>query len=128
MSELHGGGDSSGPCGGGDCTFRVHPDMLACVAGGSDCGPAVMAEAELSDFHDQTLADATQQIKQILAGIPCDDPQGRKVSFLRTPRGMMLAWVNHGAQTSPDAVPADADEETLARALKLKPASAASGS
>jgi hypothetical protein len=118
-----------GPCGGGDCDFTIDPDtgQVACAAGGGSCSSAEMAEAEISTFHDQTLADATRQIKQILDGLPTDDPRGRKVSFLRTPRGMMLAWVNHGEQASPDAVPWNADEETLAQALKLKPASAADG-
>ena len=125
MSELDNA--SPGPCGGSDCTFNVAANNVGCRAGGNDCWQARMAEAEVSAFHDQTLADATQQIKQVLASIP-DDPQGRKVSFLRTPRGLMLAWVNHGADVPTDAVPASADEETLAQALKLKPASAASGS
>ncbi|HEX7175596.1 MAG TPA: hypothetical protein VF240_10090 [Pyrinomonadaceae bacterium] len=78
-----------------------------------------MAEAEISPFHDQTLADATQQIKQVLARIP-PGPEGSHLSFLRTPRGILLAWAHHRAEAPPDAVPATADEKTLSKALGLK--------
>ena len=102
------------------CTFAVTDRKVPCVPGGSECGIAVMAEAEISAFHDQTLADATQKIKQVLASIP-PDKQGRKLSFLRTHRGTLLAWVHHGAKVPPGAVPATADEKTLSKALRLKP-------
>jgi hypothetical protein len=112
------------PCsiGSNICTFAVavKDQTIPCAPGGSECGPAVMAEAETSAFHDQTLADATQKIKQVLASIP-PDTQGRKLSFLKTHRGTLLAWVHHGAEVPPDAVPATADEKTLSKALHLKP-------
>jgi hypothetical protein len=102
------------------CTFAVKDRKIPCAPNGNECQPAVMAEAKTSAFHDQTLADATQKIKQVLASIP-PDTQGRKLSFLRTPRGTLLAWVHHGAKIPPGAVPATADEKTLSKALGLKP-------
>ena len=109
------------PCDGRQaCTFAVKKPNIVCVPGGSECKLAVMAEAETSAFHDRTLADATQKIKQVLASIP-PDPEGRKLSFLTTHRGILLTWVYHGAKVPPGAVPATADEKTLSNALGLKP-------
>lgn len=117
--------DPIDPCDKQSCTFAVK-DYIPCAPGGSECSTAVMAEAEISAFHDQTLADATRKIKQLLASIP-PDTQGRKLSFLRTHRGTLLAWVHHGAKVPPGAVPATADEKTLSKALRLKPRPRARG-
>src|SRR5215207_3139146 len=107
-------------CGGGDCTFSVarRRGILVCQSGGGDCLAPVLLEATPSDFYDRTVADTTARINEIIAGVPADR-QGRKLSFLRTPYGLLLAWVHHGGPTGPDAVPASADAETLAKALGL---------
>jgi hypothetical protein len=79
-----------------------------------------LLEAEASEFHDATLIDATRRISEIFESIPADS-EGRKLSFLHTRFGTMLAWVHHGAkEISPDAVTAKDDDDTLARALRLK--------
>jgi hypothetical protein len=90
-----------------------------CDSGGSGCSLAPLLEAEPSDFHDQALIDATQQINQILAAIP-PDSQGRTISFLYTRLGTLLAWVQHGSgEVDPDAVTAEDDNETVIEALGL---------
>ena len=108
-------------CGGGDCTFSVakRRGLLVCQSGGGDCLSPTLLEAARSNFYDETVAATTARINEIIAGVPADR-QGRKLSFLRTPYGLLLAWVQHGGPTGPDAVPASADPETLAKALGLK--------
>jgi hypothetical protein len=71
-----------------------------------------------SEFHDQYLIAATQAIKEILAGIPTD-AQGRKLSFLHTNMGSLLAWVEHGEAVPANAVTADHGDATIAEALGL---------
>jgi len=73
-----------------------------------------------SGFHDQNLIDATQQIREILAAIP-PDPAGRKLSFIRTNMGNLLAWMDHsGAEVPEGAVTAEDDDATIAEALRLR--------
>ena len=109
-------------CGGGECTFSVPPppnNKLGCQPGAGQCHKPQLLEAKPSDFFDQTVADVTAQINEILAGVP-EDQEGRKLSFLSTPYGPLLAWVFHGVPSGPDDIPATADPKTLARALGLK--------
>lgn len=88
--------------------------------GGGDCSFAVVLEAEISDFHDKALSKATEKIKKALEAIPADK-QGRKLSFIKTRQGVLLAWVNHGGQTtSTNAVSGQSKDAAIAKALKLK--------
>jgi hypothetical protein len=94
--------------------------VLECISGGASCAVTPLLEAEPSDFHDQALIDATQQINQILAAIP-PDPQGRTVSFLYTKFGTILAWVRHGSDAAgPDSITGEDDDETVIEALGLR--------
>jgi len=106
------------------CEYVQLPNGPTCQNGvTNDCPNAPLLEAKLSDFHDQALADATQKINGILAANPAD-PEGRKASFLVAKRGLLLAWVRHGASYDPkDVIPKD-DEAALFKSLglKLKPA------
>jgi hypothetical protein len=80
---------------------------------------AELLEAEASGFHDENLIAATQQIRAILAAIP-PDPAGRKLSFIRTNMGELLAWMDHsGAEVPEGAVTAEDDDATIAQALRL---------
>lgn len=108
-------------CGAGDCSYSVlrKRGILACQSGPGDCLSPILLEAQPSDFYDETAAATTARINEIIAGVPADR-QGRKLSFLRTPYGLLLAWVQHGGPTGPDAIPASADPATLAQALGLK--------
>ena len=108
-------------CSGANCDFAI--DALAgqglCLSGSGGCLAGDLLEAEPSGLHDQTLIDATQKIRQILSEIPAD-AGGRKLSFLVTKMGILLAWVNHGEEIPADAVTSADDNETVAKALKLK--------
>lgn len=108
-------------CSGANCDFAV--DTLTgqglCLSGSGGCLAGDLLEAEPSGLHDETLIEATRKIKQILSEIPVD-ADGRKLSFLVTNMGLLLAWVNHGEEIPPNAVTAKDDDATVAKALKLK--------
>ena len=89
MSEL------PGNCRGRECGFGAFGEELGCDTGSGSCWTAVMAEARTSSFHDEELQKATKQIKEIIDRVPAD-PKGRKLSFVHTEDGTILAWVNHG--------------------------------
>ena len=104
----------------GTCDFAIFNDTAACSDGRGSCAPAELFEAEPSGFHDENLITATQQIRAILAAIP-PDPAGRKLSFIRTNIGELLAWLDHsGAEVPEGAVTAEDDDATIAQALRLK--------
>lgn len=107
-------------CSGKTCSWgksRSGSDM-GCQAGSGDCALALILEARPSEFHDQTLIEATLKIKQILEGIAAD-ARGRKLSFVHTNMGTLLAWVEHGGAIPPDAVTAEDADATVAEALGL---------
>ena len=92
--------------------------ILSCEDGFGGCGKAELLDADESDFHDQSLIEATRKIKRILAGIP-KDSRGRKLSFCQTKMGTLLAWVQHGGMASGRVTAKDSDAK-VAKALKLK--------
>ena len=94
-----------------------------CINGGGSCQNAKLLVAEVSDFHDQALAEVTQQINALLQAIP-PDPAGRKLSFMHSPLGTLLGWVQHdGAgltvEAAESAVRATSDEAALVQSLRL---------
>ena len=103
------------------CTFVIlDDDVVACEVGTSTCTGANLLEAETSQFHDANLAEATRKIREILEGIP-HDPQGRELVFLHTRLGSLLAWVEHRGKIPADqGIRPDADDATIAKALRLK--------
>ena len=104
----------------GACDYAVFEDSASCSTGSGSCSVAVLLEAEPSGFHDENLIAATQQIREILAAIP-PDADGRKLSFIRTNMGSLLAWMDHSGATVPDgAVTAEDDDATIAAALRLR--------
>lgn len=119
--------DHGGPtgCVGRQCEFVIKNGEAACEPGTSTCTPAKLLQAEPSGLHDARLIEATNQINQILEAIPADS-RGRALSLLHTNFGSLLAWVDHNAVAPADGVRSNADDATLAQALRLKD-SAASG-
>ena len=104
----------------GTCDYASSNDAAACGDGTGTCATAQLLEAEPSGFHDENLIAATQQIRAILAAIP-PDAAGRKLSFIRTNMGELLAWMDHsGAEVPEGAVTAEDDDATIAQALRLK--------
>ena len=112
-------------CVGKSCDFVLKDEDATCESGSSTCSPAKLLQAEPSGFHDAKLIEATNQINQILESIPADS-RGRTLSLLHTNDGSLLAWVDHNAEAPADGVRPDADDATIAAAMRLK-VGAASG-
>ena len=106
-------------CKGAGCGYQSKGHALACTEDGGTCMSVNLLEAEESAFHDSYMADATRAINEILAKIP-KDPDGRKISFINTNMGTLLAWVDHSGIILEDAVTEEDDDATIAAALKLK--------
>jgi len=116
-------GIESTDCTGRRCGYSVFKDSggsqrrVDCSAGNGSCVAVQMLKAEPSDFHDQSLIDATNAIEEILAKIPKRD--GRSLSFLHTNMGTLLSWVEHGAKVPYDAVTDESDDHAVTEALGL---------
>ncbi|MBI1760289.1 MAG: hypothetical protein HYR56_02535 [Acidobacteria bacterium] len=110
-------------CTGERCDWTVGGSggQPACVEGNSTCSNARLLTAAPSDFHDQTLSALTQQINALLQAVP-SDPSGRKLSFLHSRQGTLLAWVNHeaGDIRVEGAITAKSDDAAIAQALGLR--------
>lgn len=111
--------ESSSDCSGRLCGYGEFKGSLGCDTGPGSCWQANMLEADVSSFHDECLQDATAKIGEILKNIP-PDPAGRKLSFVHTRSGSILAWVLHGINLPDDAVTIESDPEEVKRALKIK--------
>lgn len=90
-----------------------------CLSGSGTCLSADLLEADSSSFHGDNLVEATQKINQILTEIP-EDADGRKLSFLVTKMGVFLGWVIHDGEVPENGVTAKDENETVAKALRLK--------
>jgi hypothetical protein len=111
--------DVPGGCSGFACGFGAFGDEVNCDTGSGSCWTAMMAEAETSGFHDAALQKATMEIQSILKSIP-PDPKGRKLSFVNTEDGTILAWVNHGKPFPTGTVTLESGKDDVRKALKLK--------
>lgn len=105
-------------CVGATCDWALNAG-LQCFEGPGNCKEAAFLEADPSPFHDPTLIKATRKLNRILSGIP-KDPEGRKLSFVLSDMGTLLAWVNHSAKKHKHVVTARDPEAIVAKALKLK--------
>lgn len=105
-------------CGGKQCGYAAFSGEVGCTDGGSYFY-AKMLEAVESDFHDAALVKATSQINEILASFPEVDDRGRRLSFLHTPFGTMLAWVSHNVEIPKDAVTIESPKDDHIKALGL---------
>ena len=113
--------DDHGPCVGRMCGFAAFGGDIECITGSGSCWAAVLCEAERSSFHDETLQKATEQIKEILGRIP-PDSDGRKLSFVHTDHGTLLAWVRHGGAETTGATTFESGRDEVAKALGIKTA------
>jgi hypothetical protein len=112
----HGGAND---CVGSFCDWANGKSGPQCVDGSGGCAIAHFCEAEESSFHDKNLQDATKKINRILSRIP-EDAKGRKLSFMDTHMGTVLAWVKHGGKPAGRQVTRQDDDATVAKSLKLK--------
>ncbi len=100
----------------GSCGWNK-AEGVGCDSGGGSCWAVALLAANISDFHDQVLADATQEIKSIVAKIP--PRSGYKLSFVHTNMGTLLTWVHHGRKIPHDAIRYGDDDAKIAEALGL---------
>ncbi|MBA2379905.1 MAG: hypothetical protein H0V76_10080 [Blastocatellia bacterium] len=115
---------TSGGCTGKQCGYNVSPSKsVGCDEGDGSCITAMMVMAEESDFHSSELQQASEDIQKIIDGI---DQKGetRKLSFLATHRGIMLAWVEHDRPAKEGDLTASSDPADLEAALGIKSATA----
>lgn len=110
-------GDSGMDCSGRECGYAAFDGELGCMPGGNYFY-AEMLRASESNFHDSDLVEATRQINEILA--PLAEKAGdRKLAFLHTPYGTMLAWIRHDLKIPDYAVNAESPKEDHIKALGL---------
>ena len=67
-----------------------------CSPGGFVCQLPRFAKGLVTEIHDKVLAEATLRLIEVIDQIPAD-PQGRLPSLIATRKGLVLAWVYHGA-------------------------------
>ena len=110
---------SLGVCSAKMCGYGAFDGGLGCQSDDGSCWTARMADAELTAFHDADLYAATTEIQKILNTIP-QPTDGRKLSFVHTEEGTILAWVRHGAPFPPHAVKFKDGHAKVKQALKIK--------
>lgn len=95
---------------------------MGCQTGTGDCAAALLLTAEISEFHDERLADATAKIRAILEALPQENSQGWTLSFLQTNMGTLLAYVDHNATfpANEPLITAESDDKEVIAALGLK--------
>ena len=106
-------------CLGFACGYGAFNGEIGCHVDDGSCWTAMMADAEVTAFHDQELYDAATEIQRVLDGVskPAD---GRKLSFVHTEEGTLLAWVRHGVAFPPSAVKFKDGHSKVKKALKIK--------
>ena len=112
----HGSGKD---CLGRACEWVQTGVRMECTDGSGGCSKPHFCEANESRFHDKNLQEATKKLNRILARIPAD-PKGRRLSFLDTNMGTLLAWVDRSGKPAKGKVVTQKDDDkTIAKALKL---------
>ena len=105
-----------------DCSYTAKFSKLACGPGGDSCTAAYLQTANESEFHDSPIRDATAIINDRLHKLAEKPPQpGLQLSFLWTPRGVMLAWVQHEETLQMDGVTRESGIEANDAALGIYP-------
>lgn len=110
-------GDSGIDCSGRECGYAAFDGEVGCMPGGNYFYAGMLRAVE-SNFHDSTLVEVTSKINEILAPL-AKDAGDRKLAFLHTPYGTMLAWIRHDLEIPDYAVNADSPKEDHKKALGL---------
>ena len=100
------------------CSWNAVDGDVGCSSGNNSCLIAKVLTADESDFFTAELKDATDQIQKILTNIR--SRRGRKLAFLQTPFGVLLAWVRHDIKVSDDAVTSESSPKEIKKALGLQ--------
>ena len=105
-----------------ECSYNVKGGSVSCGPGGDSCTLAYLQTADVSAFHDSPIKDVTAIINEKLDKLAKKPPSpGLQLSFLWTPRGVMLAWVNHDEAIQLDGVTRESGLEENDKALGIQP-------
>ena len=105
-------------CSSSLCGWNAINGDVGCSSGNDSCLIAELVTASESNFFTAELKDATDQIQEILANI--QPKRGRKLAFLKTPFGILLAWVRHDMRIPVGAVNSESSPQEIKKALGLK--------
>ena len=88
-------------CPTGSCGYGAQAGGSDCNGGDSSCANAKLdVPNQTNDYFTVRLQKVSNDINRVLAGLSPDPAgQGRKLSFLRTPLGVTVGWVNHPPDT-----------------------------
>ena len=100
-------------CDGGPCSYAAEGGIAACIPGDGSCRSAYLVEGTESAHHTKKLKHATRAINALFKSVKPGPSPNHKLSFLRTPRGVVLGWVNHGASEGTIQGWARPDEERV---------------
>ncbi|MFL6467990.1 MAG: hypothetical protein ACJ72Z_08540 [Pyrinomonadaceae bacterium] len=107
-------------CAFADCGYTAGGG-ISCSPGGNDCASAYLQTAYKSAFHDDPIRELTDEINEKLHKLGRRPPSPNlKLSFLWTPRGVFLAWVEHTDKPPTGVKGTDSPSEND-RALGLYP-------
>jgi len=116
----------SQPTCGDDCSYSIYKnnllDKVSCGPGNGSCFNAELLSpmnTVQKTFHDTNLRGATTAINAILNSLRLSPPNGLKLSFLRVPGGLMLAWVEENGPVPADAITPNSSTEDIRRAVGL---------
>lgn len=84
-------------CNGGPCGYAALAGDAACIPGDGSCQNAYLIEGAESPHHTKKLKHATRAINALFKSVKPGPSPDHKLSFLRTPRGVVLGWVSHRA-------------------------------
>ena len=105
-------------CLDGLCSWGFSSGRLSCSSSGGSYSRATALDANLSEFYDDTLREATYKLRDVFSQIP-DDPNGRVLGLINTRKGFLLAWVEHNDETPEPGITIENSEEEIAKALGL---------
>jgi hypothetical protein len=100
------------------CGWNAFSRDVGCSSGNSSCLLAEVLVADESEFHTADLQEASAEIREILSKIK--RRRGRKLAFLGTPFGVLLAWVRHDIKVPDDAITSESSPKEIKKALGLK--------
>ena len=108
-------------CPAGSCGYGAFQGNGHCNPGDGSCANArLVIKDNPTPYHTDAIMEASGQINDIFKGLG-EDPRGigRKLSLLRTPRGVAVGWVHHNVETAPDRKLVGADDPRVINELMI---------
>jgi hypothetical protein len=95
--------------------------VYCCSGRPNTCNNVSLLQAEASEFRGGELAEATEQINQILDGLRGQEPEGKHLALIDTSLGLLLVWAE--AIERPDDISqyvrAESPEDEIREALRI---------